>query len=339
LGTERTAWVLEKEGLPVAAGGMANPPQQGADLMPRTTVCIDIRKETGAEYRVDTPDADSPFRFTVKAAKELKDGRFPGHVAPRFIYRMAQSENLLPFLLGSHRAPIAIPAERDAAGTWGVHEETTIRSMGLTQTARRFQAINARLKTVGTGKSFQARIDERGKLTKQVFGDTGHLLIVGAGGKHICAACLPVADAKNIVIDQTLYWKVIASADEAWFCVGMLNSPAMTEAITPFNPKGAFGERHIHALPYRLMPAFEPANEDHLRIAALAREAAAIAHAEVEADAYLQDPTRALASRRSRLRAKLLETGTVRELELLCAAALGVTATAAGPVLTEDDDA
>ncbi len=136
-----------------------------------------------------------------------------------------------------------------------------------------------------------------------------------------------------------VYWKVIASADEAWFFVGMLNSPAMTEAITPFNPKGAFGERHIHALPYRLMPAFEPTNEDHLRIATLAREAAAIAQAEVDADEYLQDPTRALASRRSKLRTKLLETDTGRELELLCAAALGVTATAAGSATAEDDDA
>ena len=77
-----------------------------------------------------------------------------------------------------------------------------------------------------------------------------------------------MADGQDLVIDQTLYWKVFDRADEAWFCVAMLGSHAMTEAITPFNPKGAFGERHIHALPYRLMPAFDPANEDHLRVGA-----------------------------------------------------------------------
>ena len=46
----------------------------------------------------------------------------------------------------------------------------------------------------------------------------------------------------------------------------MLGSRDMTEAILPFNPKGAFGERHIHALPYRLIPEYDPNNEDHWKI-------------------------------------------------------------------------
>ncbi|HZT26584.1 MAG TPA: hypothetical protein VFA57_12845 [Pseudolabrys sp.] len=329
IGAERTAWVLEKEGLPLASGGMKEMPQQGADLMPRTAVCIEITNQSGVEYRVDTPRQGSPWGFTVKSAKELKGERFPGHVAPRFIYRIAQSENLLPFVLGEHCAPMALPAGRDG-GVWQVCDETDIRRMGYTETARRFQAINKKLKAIGQGKTLQERIDERGKLTKQVFGADGHLSLAGAGGKHICAACLPVSDAADLVIDQTLYWKVFQNEDEAWFCTGMLNSQAMTQAIMPFNPKGAFGERHIHALPYRLMPPFDPTNDDHLRIAALAREAAAIARTIVAGDAYLADPNRALTSRRTRLRGSLSKTDQVRELETLCAAALGTSA------LTED---
>jgi methylase of polypeptide subunit release factors len=338
IGTERTAWVLEKEGLPVAAGGMKEVPQQGADLMPRTAVCIEILNESGVELRVDTPHRGSPWAFTVKAAKELKDARFPGYAASRFICHIAQSENLLPFLLGAHRAPVAIPAERDVHGVWKTCNEADIRRMGFTQTARRFQDINAKLKEVGQGKSLQERIDERGKLAKQVFGNEGYLLIAGAGGKHICAACLPVADAQNLVIDQTLYWKAIPSADEAWFSVGMLNSHALTDAIAPFNPKGAFGERHIHALPYRLMPAFDSSNEDHLRIAELTREVTAVAQTLVAADEYLNDPNNALHIRRSKLRAKLLATENIRELEQLCAAALGTTAFGEGTQNLETDD-
>lgn len=326
IGAERTAWVLEKEGLPLASGGMKDMPQQGADLMPRTAVCIEIINQSGSEYRVDTPRQGSPWGFTVKSAKELKGERFPGHVAPRFIFRIAQSGNLLPFVLGEHCAPIALPAERD--GGWQVRDETDIRRMGFTETARRFQAINKKLKAIGQGKTIQERIDERGKLTKQSFGAGGHLILAGAGGKHICAACLPVSDAADLVIDQTLYWKVFQNKEEAWFCTGMLNSQAMTQAIMPFNPKGAFGERHIHALPYRLMPPFDPANDDHLRIATLARESAAIARTIVAGDAYLADPSRALTSRRTRLRGRLSETDQVRELETLCAAALGTTALA-----------
>src|SRR5690606_36097689 len=99
IGDKRSAWLLEKQGMPAAAASAAEMPPQGADLMPRTAVCIDVLSDAGAEWRVDTPQKGSPWSFTLKAAKELKDGRFPGHVAPRFIHRMAQSENLLPFVL------------------------------------------------------------------------------------------------------------------------------------------------------------------------------------------------------------------------------------------------
>jgi hypothetical protein len=332
IGSKRTAWVLEKEGLPLAAGGMEEMPQQGADLMPRTAVCIDILTDTGPEYRVDTPQRGSLWGFTTKAAKELKGARFPGHVAPLFIHRMAQSENLFPFLLGQHCAPIAIPAERGTEGVWQILDESTIRGMGFTQTARRFRAINKSLEDVGQGKSLQERIDERGKLSKQFFGSNGYLLVAGAGGKHICAACIPVADAHKLVVDQTIYWKVITNANEAWFFVGMLNSHALTKAITPFNPKGGFGERHVHALPYRLMPAFHASNEDHVKIADLARELAAIADSIVAADVYLNDPNHALTHRRKKLRALLIEKTQMQQLEILCSAALGTTS------LAEDDE-
>jgi hypothetical protein len=77
---------------------------------------------------------------------------------------MAQSENLLQFVLGAHRAPIALPALRDADGNWQIYDEAEIRRMGFTQTARRFQTINEALTKVGQGKTLQQRIDDRGKL-------------------------------------------------------------------------------------------------------------------------------------------------------------------------------
>ena len=326
LGSERTAWVLAKEGMPVADGGMTELPQQGADLMPRTVVCVDIEKADGAEYQVNTPGPGSQWAFTIKSAKEMKAEKFPGHVAPRYVYRIAQSENLLPFALGDHCAPIAIPAERDASGAWHVLDEADIRRSGFTETARRFARINAKLTKVGQGKSLQTRIDERGKLSKQILGNGGYVILAGAGGKHICAACVPVAEAHDLVVDQTLYWKIFENGDAAWFFVGMLNSHALTDAIAPFNPKGAFGERHIHALPYRLMPVFDASNEDHQRIAALAGEIARLAQVAITQDVYLRDPARALTTRRGKLRSVLTGTPQMNELELLCAAALGTSA-------------
>lgn len=326
LGDARSAWVLEKSGGPVGAGGMTDLPQQGADLMPRTAVCIDILQETGAEYRVDTPGVTSSWRFTVKSAKELPGETFPGYAAPRFIYEMAQSENLLPYVLGVHRAPLALPALRDASGSWTVLDEAEIRKLGLIQTARRFGAINKRLKSVGKGKTLQARIDERGKLAKQEFGSEGYLTLAGAGGKNICAACVPLSDAKDLVVDQTLYWKVIEDKGEAWFQVGMLNSRAMTMATLPFNPKGDFSERHIHTLPYRLMPNYDQQNDDHSRIAVLAEEIATLAATHAQTDPYLSNPSNALTARRRKMREFLDGSPLNSELEQLAEAALGVKA-------------
>ena len=97
----------------------------------------------------------------------------------------------------------------------------------------------------------------------------------------------------------------------------------MTEAITPFNPKGGFGERHIHALPYRLMPRFVPVNEDHTRIGTLSRQVADEAGNIVARDEYLQNPNKALTARRTRLRKRLWSITAFKELNQICSAILG----------------
>ena len=326
IGDTRTAWVLERDGDPAVIHHMGELPQQGADLMPRKAVSVEILDESGPEFRVDTPSQGTPWGFTVKAAKELRDDRFPGYVAPEFIHHMAQSENLLPFLLGQHRAPVAIPAVRDDLGEWTILETSEIRRMGFTRTARRFRSIDERLRQAGQGKTLQSRVDERRKLTRQTFGSEGYLVVAGAGGKYICAACVSLEEGSDLVVDQTLYWQVLTDAGEAWYRVGMLNSHAMTEAITPFNPKGAFGERHIHSLPYRLMPPYDPAINEHSRIPQLAQRASEIVIDAVAADAYLRDPSRALHVRRGKVREYLSSTPEYQELEYLCSVILGTTA-------------
>ena len=325
IGVTRSAWVLERQGTPAATYFTTKMPQQGADLMPRTAVCIEVLDDRGSELRVDTPGRDSQWAFTVKAAKELKGAQFPGNVARQFIYQMAQSENLLPFLLGEKCASVALPAIRHDTGEWEVLDYARIRRLGFVQTARRFRDIDDGLKLVGKGTPLHLRVDERRKLTKQSFGDGGFLVINGAGGKYICAACVALEDAQRLIIDQTLYWQVISDPYEAWYLVGMLNSDAMTQAVAPFNPKGAFGERHIHALPHRLMPPYDPVVDEHARISEIARNVADEVRNMVATDAFLQDPTRPLHLRRSKVRRQLMAMSQLKELESLCAVLLGTT--------------
>ncbi len=337
IGNTRTAWVLEQGGNPAATYEIGKLPQQGADLMPRIAVCIDVADGVGEqheaqEYKVNTPNLSSRWSYTVKAAKELKGQRFTGSVAPQFVFEIAQSENLLPFLFGQYRAPIAIPVLRNESGEWTLLDSIDIRRKGYVLTSRWFANIDRRLQITGKGKPLKERINERGKLTKQVFGSDGYLLVVGAGGKHICAACISVEEAAELVVDQTLYWQVIQDQGEVWYRVGMLNSHALTHAITPFNPRGAFGERHIHALPYRLVPPYDQSIEEHVRISELAQKVSELVRQIVDGDHSLQDPRRALHVRRSKVRKELSPTAEYKELEFLCSAILGTTASEEYPV-------
>ena len=318
----RTAWDLESDWIAPDIVNTVGMQSQGADLMPRTAVCIEILDDDGSEQRVNTPAQGSAWGFTVKKAKVMKDCRFPGRVAGRFVYRMIQSENLAPFMLDRRFAPIAIPAVRDGSGKWSVIEPAAIRRMGFIRTARRFEEINERLLQAGQGKSLQRRIDERNKLTRQVLGNKGYLVVSGAGGKHVCAACFPLGEDSDVVVDQTLYWEIVAEADEAWYRVGMLNSHAMTRAISPFNPKGDFGERHIHKLPYRLVPRYDRTDERHARVSELAKQVGDVVLNIVSVYPYLADPCRALHTRRSDLKARLDKESTFQELETFCKSVL-----------------
>ncbi len=108
IGDHRTAWLIGDAELLVTIEGNSQVSLQGADIMPRVAVCVEVIAEAGVEYRVNTPSTNSAWGFAVKQAKEMKGEQFAGHVAPAFIFQLAQSENLLPFVFGAHRVRVAI---------------------------------------------------------------------------------------------------------------------------------------------------------------------------------------------------------------------------------------
>ena len=120
----------------------------------------------------------------------------------------------------------------------------------------------------------------------------------------------------------------MTDADEAWYQVGMLNSVALTNATLAFNPKGDFGERHLHTLPYRMMPKYDAGNADHQKIAALTEDIANLADGHCATDPYLADPAKALSARRRKLRTLLDASPLLAQLETLAQSALAGASTA-----------
>ncbi len=113
------------------------------------------------------------------------------------------------------------------------------------------------------------QLDYHGKLRGQ--------LPVGAervaytkSGMHLAAA--RVSDPRAI-IDHTLYWAAVATAEEGRYLCAILNAVVVTERVRPLMAYGK-DERHIDKYVWSLpIPMFDPANALHQRIAVLGRDA------------------------------------------------------------------
>lgn len=321
---KRTAWVLGSSPSS-SASGIGEAPPQGADLMPRSAVCVEIEDRRGSEWRVHTPRHDDRSYFAVKDAKKLHGKNFQGLVAPAFIHRMIQSLNLLPFTLDGNFAHIAIPARRYDDGQWEIMYVADIRTEGYTQTARRFQRIDNAMEDDEVVRPLHEKINERNKLEIQIFQPDEYLVLNGAGGGVACAACLSLAEYRDIVVDQTLYWTLVRTEKEAWYRVGLINTDALTQATREFNPEGELGPRHLHTLPNRVIPSFDASNMDHIEIANLAEQLSVIAQPLIADDQKISDPSRPISVRRRRLRKILKELLEYSALEDVSAFVLGIT--------------
>lgn len=233
----RTAWVL---GDATSAPDVATTdiPPQGADIMSRPAVCITITNRAGNEWAVRTPGEDDEGFFAVKDAKKLKQVNFAGRIAPCFVHRLIQSLNLLPFILDEQYVQIGIPARRTDLGEWEIMTSSEIRTAGFLQTARRFDRIDRAMAAENVVRPLHEKIDERRKLTIQTFPPSQYIVVNGAGGAVACAAMFGVDSIPDAVLDQTLYWTVVPTVEEAWYRVGLMNSYALTQAIRQFNPEG-----------------------------------------------------------------------------------------------------
>lgn len=95
----------------------------------------------------------------------------------------------------------------------------------------------------------------------------------------------------------------------------------MAEAIADFQPEGGFGKRHIHTLPYKIIPKFNGEEAAHSDVVVKTRE---LIHEWAEACrneeyAYLLQPNSGgLNRRRKRQQSKIKNLGGYVEYEVAC---------------------
>ena len=107
------------------------------------------------------------------------------------------------------------------------------------------------------------------KLEKQKIPIGSFLVVYGAGGSKTCAAYMEVDS--EIVIDQTLYYYIADTEDEAIFVTALLNSNSIEKVNAAYQAQGQFGKRHIHTLPAESIPAFDYDNQNHIELVSITK--------------------------------------------------------------------
>ncbi len=261
----RVAW--SDTAFPSSVTGFYDPAKfrQGADIFPRTAI---FHRVSANGRRFDLSRIQKPndsLAYLINGAKKHKDFFIQAKgIDGKFLFDVLLSNHLTPFRI---EAPATgfLPIEHTPS-RWQPSSGMTIAASGPS-TKNAFQ----KMFTIIGGKSqevFDAIDTPRKKLTNQIFPNEGWLVVMGAGGKIVCAACENVAtyDSKKLIIDQTLYWVVVPTQDEALYLTGLLNSDAINLVIAQFQPRGQFGERHVHKLPLGATPPFNPLDAAHVDV-------------------------------------------------------------------------
>jgi hypothetical protein len=283
--------------------------RQGADIMPRTLIFHEAVLANGQWSLGPIDRQTSPFRYLVNGAHKYETFNLPACVVPdQYVFNVLMSNHLTPFDIGEPAKGL-LPIVKGVTGNWEPETLTMLATQGGARQA--FKRIFSTISATTSPSDFFKKLDtNRRKLTNQIIPSSGWIILMGAGGGIPCAAYtqLKGSDARKLIVDQTLYWAVVPSEEEAIYLTGLLNSKAVNELIKEFQPRGQQAERHVHTLPIGITPKYDASEAAHADVvdktrvlldqwATLKTVDATIAH--------LLDSNQSLAQRRTRLRAKL----------------------------------
>ncbi len=232
---------------------------------------------------------------------EAQSDEFP----PDWLLRLLSSNNLLPFAIPqSTRLPRAIvPIKQDSP------HELRKNPREDCEAWKRFDDIYQEHRGKGehTPKTLIDQIDYGRKLTSQLgpAGKERTLVLHPTSGDIMRAARMVPGRA---VLDSGIYHYQARVVGEAAYLVGILNAPSLNAAFVESRTSG----RHFHKNPWRKVPIpmFDPDNETHRAIAALAVRAEKIAKATL-----LANPGRGQVAISKRIRLALSEAGVLEQLD------------------------
>lgn len=300
---------------------------QGCDLFPRTALFHEFVERPNGNWDIAPIERTSNLWYLVNDQKKAScNGLAAENVDKSYIFDAFISKHLSPFYMATP-AKVLMPGKK-VNGHWEAISATD-RALMNASTSYVFNQIEEDANTPSSLSAYlHDTINIYGKLEKQKFSTKRWLILSSASGANPCAAYISLEslDRSRLIIDQTLYWYLTDSEDEAIYIVGLLNSDALSNAIKDFQPEGGFGKRHIHTLPYKIIPKFDREDAAHIEIISRTRELMQEWDAlccEAEYAVLLQPNSSSLSSRRRRQQSAIRSLRAYTEYETACHVVLG----------------
>lgn len=323
---KRTAW--SEQQLSSVDSGFFIPAnfRQGADIMPRNLLFYEATPSSDKKYLniKSINPITSAIAFTIKDAKKHQSFSLKERLLPKeLVFDIVTSNLLTPFDIAPFQKAL-LPIRKNDAGIWAMIPQSEINSKSIITRNTFHEICNEINPTNGNISNLFRLIDVRGKLTQQIISNEGYIVITGAGGGKVCSGIITLSDylSATLIIDQTIYWAHVETEDEAIYLSGLLNSSAINLIIEDFQPRGAFGKRHIHKLPFGVTPPYDPTQVAHQYVVEntriLINEFEYLKANNVKVNVLLNPNSGSLSSRRRNLFHYIQKLAAYKEYELAC---------------------
>jgi SAM-dependent methyltransferase len=260
--------------------------KQGATIVPRSLWFVEFEvQQILGSIDVRRPKVRTSNEVKAEAKKPWTDIELEGNIEADFIYATLLGGDLVPFGYTKMR-PIVIPAE-PGAGRFTLLNVKALRNRGAVGMASWLEKAQSSWEKHRTKKGEERfkqvidRLNYQQLLTIQS-PNRRYVVLYNTSGTNLVSCVvskqsLPAFRVdgakiapKNFIAESTTYFYETDDEREAHYICAVLNAPAVNEAIKPLQPRGLWGERHIHRRPFMLpIPRFDGSNPKHIRLAEL----------------------------------------------------------------------
>jgi hypothetical protein len=260
--------------------------KQGATIVPRNLWFIDFEvQQILRVIDVKIPRVRTSNEVRVMAKQPWNNIVLDGNIEAKFIYATILGGDLVPFGYTKLR-PIVIPAE-PGMNEFNLLDVEALRNRGAIHMANwleRAQSLWEKHRTKKGEEMFKRVIDRLNyhQLLTVQNPNKKYVVLYNTSGTNLVSCViskqsLPVfkingaeITPKNFIAEATTYFYETDDKKEAHYICAVLNAPSVNEAIKPLQPRGLYGERHIHRRPFMLpIPRFDESNPEHIRLAEL----------------------------------------------------------------------